>query len=48
MGHDSPRAVMIYQHATTVEDRAITDRLSGLIDAHRGEFDTDETESLGQ
>jgi integrase len=47
MGHDSPRAAMIYQHATTVEDRAIADRLSGLVDAHRGESDTDETESLG-
>jgi hypothetical protein len=34
---------MIYQHATTVEDRAIADRLSGLVDAHRGESeDTDE------
>jgi Phage integrase family len=39
MGHDSPRAVMIYQHATTVEDRAIADRLSGLVDAHRAESD---------
>jgi hypothetical protein len=39
---------MIYQHATTVEDRAIADRLSGLVDAHRGESeDTDEAESLG-
>jgi len=28
---------MIYQHATTVEDRAIADRLSGLVDAHRAE-----------
>ena len=37
MGHDSPRAAMIYQHATTVEDRAIADRLSGLVDAHRAE-----------
>ncbi len=46
MGHDSPRAAMIYQHATTVEDRAIADRLSGLVDVHRGESDTDETESL--
>jgi hypothetical protein len=46
MGHDSPRAAMIYQHATTVEDRRSADRLSGLVDAHRGEPDTDETESL--
>jgi len=37
MGHDSPRAAMIYQHATSVEDRAIADRLSGLVDAHRSE-----------
>lgn len=28
---------MIYQHATTVEDRAIADRLSGLVDAHHAE-----------
>jgi Phage integrase family len=42
MGHDSPRAAMIYQHATTVEDRAIADRLSGLVDGHRAESkDTD-------
>jgi integrase len=46
MGHDSPRAAMIYRHPTTVEDRAIVDRLSGLVDTNRGEFDTDETESL--
>jgi integrase len=37
MGHDSPRAAMIYQHSTTIEDRAIADRLSGLVDAHRNE-----------
>jgi hypothetical protein len=37
MGHDSPQAAMIYQHATTVEDRAIASRLSGLVDAHRAE-----------
>ncbi len=39
MGHDSPRAAMIYQHVTTVEDRAIADRLSSLVDAHRAESD---------
>ena len=45
MGHDSRRAAMIYQHATTVEDRAIADRLSGLVDAHRTESDdADEAE----
>ncbi len=37
MGHDSPRAAMIYQHATTVEDQAIAARLSSLVDAHRAE-----------
>ncbi|MGH3871739.1 MAG: hypothetical protein ACRDSR_09540 [Pseudonocardiaceae bacterium] len=36
---DSPRALMVYQHATTVEDRAIADRLSGLVDAHRAMTD---------
>lgn len=41
MGHDSPRAAMIYQHATTVEDQGIADRLSGLVEAHRGESDED-------
>jgi integrase len=47
MGHDSPRAAMIYQHATTVEDRAIADRLSGLVDAHRTKSDdVDEVEFL--
>lgn len=35
----SPPPAMIYQHATTVEDRAIADRLSGLVDAHRAESD---------
>jgi integrase len=35
MGHDSPRAAMIYQHATTVEDLAIADRLSSLVNEHR-------------
>ena len=48
MGHDSPRAAMIYQHATTVEDRVIADRLSGLVDAHRTESDdANEVEFLG-
>lgn len=41
-GCRSPRAAMIYQNATTIEDRAIADRLSGLVDAHRNESeDTD-------
>ncbi|MBV8540573.1 MAG: site-specific integrase [Pseudonocardiales bacterium] len=44
MGHDSPRAAMIYQHATTVEDRAIADRLSGLVDAHHAESNVTATQ----
>ena len=44
MGHDSPRAAMIYQHATTVEDRAIADRLSGLVDAHHAESNATTTQ----
>lgn len=42
MGHDSPRAAMIYQHATTVEDQAIADRLSGLVVSHRAESNEDD------
>lgn len=30
----TPPPAIIYQHATTVDDRAIADRLSGLDDAH--------------
>jgi len=44
MGHDSPRAAMIYQHATTVGDRAIVDRLSGLVKAHRVESGDEDDE----
>jgi integrase len=44
MGHDSPRAAMIYQHATTVEDRAIADRLSGLVDAHHAQSNATTTQ----
>ncbi|MGH3854915.1 MAG: tyrosine-type recombinase/integrase [Pseudonocardiaceae bacterium] len=47
MGHDSPQAAMIYQHATTVTDRAIADRLSGLVDAHRAESDEETTQTGG-
>ncbi|MGH3928827.1 MAG: tyrosine-type recombinase/integrase, partial [Pseudonocardiaceae bacterium] len=47
MGHDSPRAAMIYQHATAVEDRAIADRLSGLVDAHRAEAGDPTSQSDG-
>ncbi|QYG91171.1 site-specific integrase [Iamia sp. SCSIO 61187] len=31
MGHASPRAALIYQHATAERDRAIADALSGMI-----------------
>lgn len=40
---------MIYQHAITVEDRAIAARLSGLVDAHRAEpEDVDGADFLGK
>lgn len=35
MGHDSPRAAMIYQHATNTADQLIADGLSLLIEQHR-------------
>jgi integrase len=31
MGHDSPRAALIYQHATAGADRAIADAMNGLL-----------------
>lgn len=34
MGHDSPRAALIYQHITSTADQLIADRLSALLDAH--------------
>src|SRR5262249_15462235 len=34
MGHDSPRAAMIYQHATNTADQLIADGLSLLIEQH--------------
>lgn len=33
MGHASPRAALIYQHATAERDRAIADALSSMIQA---------------
>jgi len=33
MGHDSVRAAMIYQHATSDADRAIADALGAHLDA---------------
>lgn len=37
MGHDDMRAALIYQCATSAADRVIADRLSAVIDEHRGE-----------
>jgi hypothetical protein len=37
MGHDDLRAALIYQRATSEADRAIADRLSALVDEHRGQ-----------
>lgn len=36
MGHDSPRAALIYQHATTEASREIAAALSGLVERERG------------
>lgn len=33
MGHASPRAALIYQHATPERDMAIADALSSMIQA---------------
>ena len=34
MGHDSPRAALIYQHASSGADQAIAAALSVVLDAH--------------
>lgn len=54
MGHDDMRAALIYQRATSDADRLIADRLSALVDEHRGRRtpeedggDNDPTGSLG-
>ncbi|MEV5825211.1 site-specific integrase [Spirillospora sp. NPDC052242] len=39
MGHDSVRAAMIYQHATSEAGRAIADALNAKISAERGDDD---------
>jgi hypothetical protein len=36
MGHASPRAALIYQHATSERDRLIADPVSKQIDQARG------------
>jgi integrase len=50
MGHDSARAATIYQHATTVADRAIADALDKRIEASvKGDEDRpdDDDDGLG-
>ncbi|MEU8344697.1 site-specific integrase [Spirillospora sp. NPDC048832] len=42
MGHDSVRAAMIYQHATSEAGRAIADALNAKIEAERDGGDDDE------
>jgi hypothetical protein len=34
MGHDSPRAALIYQHTSGEADRAIADAVSAAVDEH--------------
>jgi hypothetical protein len=34
MGHSSPRAALIYQHATAARDAVIADAVSELIGVH--------------
>lgn len=35
MGHDNPRAALIYQHASAEADKAIADAVSALVNADR-------------
>ena len=44
MGHSSPRAALIYQHATAERDRAIADGLSKLV---RGDDQADDDDPPG-
>jgi integrase len=37
MGHDNPRAALIYQHATSGADRAVAAALDEALRAHQGE-----------
>ena len=37
LGHSSPRAAMIYQHATKDRDKTIADALGALVTQARGE-----------
>jgi integrase len=39
-GHSSPRAALIYQHATESRSRELADRLDALVTAHREEANT--------
>lgn len=45
MGHDSPRAALLYQHATAQADRAIADALSAAVVALEAARAADQAES---
>lgn len=47
MGHDDMRAALIYQRATSDADERIADRLSELVDKHRGETDEGDEDGDG-
>ncbi|MGI5205638.1 tyrosine-type recombinase/integrase [Spirillospora sp. CA-108201] len=47
MGHDSVRAAMIYQHATSEVGRAIADALNNKIKAEQGGDDDEDDGGLG-
>jgi hypothetical protein len=42
LGHDSPQAALIHQHATTERDRAIADALGQMITASLASDDPDD------
>lgn len=46
IGHSSPRAAMIYQHASRERDRAIADALDALLERARGETPDDASDDL--
>jgi Phage integrase family len=47
MGHASPQAALIYQHATAERDRAIADALGQMIVASLADEDADEDDDQG-
>jgi integrase len=48
VGHESPRAALIYQHASSEEDRRIAASLSELVDAQRAGEQSDPDEDDGR